>query len=200
MKSTIIALLIASSCIARAESDLEKRVTRLEQEVAALKAALEPTMKRVSLEQVVEERRTQAKERMREDLKVYSRDQLREIESLYQVANKQWRSEAGKESLKKLIANYKQANRTGCALLYLGQMSEGDQRETYLKQAIEGFSDCFYGDGVQVGAYARYQLAHHYKNAGETEKAKDFFDQVTKTFPGAIDHKGRLLSTLIERQ
>ena len=42
---------------------------------------------------------------MQKDSSVYSNEERREIESLYQVANKQWRSQEGKDSLKKLIEN-----------------------------------------------------------------------------------------------
>jgi len=83
-------------------------------------------------------------------------------------------------------------------LLYLGQMSNGQEREDYLKEAIEDFSDCFYGNGVQVGAYARYYLAHHYRKSGETSKAEKLFTELKEEYPDAIDHKGQLLSALIE--
>ena len=135
---------------------------------------------------------------MRKDSEIYSRDELKEIENLYQVANKQWRTEEGKDSLKKLINKYDKANRTGCALLYLGQMSKGEEREEYLKQTIADFSDCYYGDGVQVGAYARYYLAYHYKESGNTKKAAELFDEIGELYPNAIDHKAKLLSALIE--
>lgn len=143
-----------------------------------------------------EEQKT--KERMRKDLESYSQDELREIETLYQVANKQWRSEEGKESLRKLISKYSAANRTGCALLYLGQMSTGDEQINYLKQAIENFSDCFYGDGVQVGAYARFVLWYRYRNDGEQEKAEKLAEEIKTDYPDAIDHRGRNIVALLE--
>ena len=130
---------------------------------------------------------------MRKDYEIYSQDELREIETLYQVANKQWRTEEGKDSLKKLISKYDKANRTGCALLYLGQMSKGTEREAYLQQAIADFSDCFYGDGVQVGAYARYYLAYYYKESGDEKTSAELFVEITEKYPDAIDHKGNLL-------
>jgi tetratricopeptide (TPR) repeat protein len=201
MKRTITAIVVATvacSCIAHADSKLEKRVAELEKEVAELKTALAPVMEKAKAEQMVTQQRNKAKKRMRKDSEVYSRDDLREIESLYQVANKQWKSQEGKDSLKKLINKYDKANRTGCALLYLGQMSKGEEREEYLKQAIEDFSDCFYGNGVQVGAYARYYLAYHYKESGKEKKAAELFEEIGELYPSAINHKGKLLSTLIE--
>ncbi|MBT8046336.1 MAG: hypothetical protein KJN67_04135, partial [Pontiella sp.] len=185
--------------IAHADPKLEKRVADLEKEVAELKAALAPVMEKAKAEQIVAQQRNEARTRMRMDSEVYSRDELKEIESLYQVANKQWKTEEGKESLKKLISKYHKANRTGCALLYLGQMSKGEEREDYLKQAIEDFSDCFYGNGVQVGAYARYYLAYHYRESGEKKKAAGLFKELGELYPNAINHKGKLLSTLIEK-
>jgi tetratricopeptide (TPR) repeat protein len=92
-----------------------------------------------------------------------------------------------------MISKYDKANRTGCALLYIGQMTKGEERERYLKQAIDGFSDCFYGDGVQVGAYARYYLAYYYKELGDTAKAKALFDEIRKDYPNSITHSGKPL-------
>lgn len=192
-------MVLAGSVMAHANPNLEKRVAELEKEVAELKATLAPIMAEAKAKETAAQQRTKAKERMRKDSEIYSKEELREIEGLYQVANRQWRTQEGKDSLKVLIKNYDKANRTGCALLYLGQMSKGEEREEYLKQAIKDFSDCFYGNGVQVGAYARYYLAYHYKDSGEQEKADQLFAELEKQYPNAIDHKGRVLSDLIKK-
>ena len=198
MKKIIMAIVVASTCIAHADPKLEKRVAELEKEVAKLKTALAPVIEKAKAEQIVTEQRNEAKKRMRKDSEIYSRDEITEIESLYQVANKQWKSQEGKDSLQELIKKYDKANRTGCALLYLGQMSKGEEREDYLKQAIADFSDCFYGDGVLVGAYARYYLAYHYKELGKEKKSTELFEEIGEMYPNAINHKGKQLSALIE--
>lgn len=195
--TAILIATVASACIVHADPKLEKRVAVLENEVAELKAALTPVLAKAKAEQIVTQQRTQARERMRRDSEFYSRDELKEIETLYQVANKQWNTEEGKDSLKELISQYDKANRTGCALLYLGQMSKGEERESYLKQAIEDFSNCFYGDGVQVGAYARYYLAYYYKELGEEKQSTELFKEIREKYPNAINHKGKLLSAMI---
>jgi tetratricopeptide (TPR) repeat protein len=203
MNKKIIPLLFAATLMGSfstfADVSLKERVAALEAEVAELKEALAPIMEKERANQIVTQQRAHAKERMRKDSEFYSRDELREIETLYQVANKQWRTEEGKESLEELINKYDKANRTGCALLYLGQMSKGEERIDYLEQAIAGFSDCFYGDGVQVGAYARFYLASYYKKSGEAEKASELFSEICEKYPSAIDHKGNLLSKLLKK-
>ena len=178
---------------------LEDKVEALEKRIAAIEAATSPVVEKINVEQKVSEQRLKARERMRLDLTVYSAGELREIESLYQVANQKWKSQQGKDSLKLLIEKYDKANRTGCALLYLGQMSTGDERENYLLEAIDDFSDCYYGDGVQVGAYARYFLAYHYKEVGEKEKEELMLKELKSEFPDAISHKGKMLSELIKQ-
>ncbi len=198
MKRIIIAVVFAGSLTVHANPALEQRVEALEKEVTELKAALAPVMAEAKAKEIAEQQLMKAKERMRKDFEIYSQDELMEIESLYQVANKQWNSQEGKDSLKELVGKYDKANRTGCALLYLAQMSQGEQREEYLKQAIGNFSDCYYGDGVQVGAFARYYLAHHYKEAGENSKAEVLFAELKTQYPDAIDHKGKLLQDLIK--
>jgi hypothetical protein len=102
------------------------------------------------------------RERFEQDRQTYTPEQLKEIEALYQTANKQWQSPEAKSALKVLIEKYPKANRTGCAILYLGQMTSGQEQENYLKKAIEKYGNCFYGNGVQVGAYARLYLADYY--------------------------------------
>lgn len=197
MKRIIIAIIAAGTLTAHANPTLEKRVAELEKEVAELKEALAPVMEKAEAEQITAQQRAEAKKRMRKDTQIYSKPELREIERLYQVANEHWKTEEGKDSLKELVEKYDKANRTGCALLYLGQMSQGEEREEYLKEAIEDFSDCYYGDGVQVGPYARYHLAYHYRRSGKENEAADLFEEIGELYPHAIDHRGALLSALI---
>ncbi|MFO7936514.1 MAG: hypothetical protein R6V06_02785 [Kiritimatiellia bacterium] len=129
---------------------LEKRIAALEQRLAALEGKTAPVVEQLNAQEMKDDQRKKARHRMRKDLEVYSREKLREIESLYQVANKNWKSDKpkAKASLEKMLEKYERANRTGCALMYLGQMTQGEEREKYLKKAIEGYSDCYYGDGV----------------------------------------------------
>ena len=137
--------------------------------------------------------------RLEQDRKTYTQQELKEIESLYQIANSQWNSPEAQESLKKLVDKYAKANRTSCALLYLGQMASGEEKEKYLKKAIDEFSDCWYGDGVQVGAYARFYLANYYQDSGKKTEAAALFNEIRKNYPDAVDHKGRLLADLIPK-
>jgi hypothetical protein len=200
MKTFSLAALLAiltGAAWAASNSELEERIEALEERVAQLEQLVKPVAEEIDKEQIAAQQRQKARARMRKDLDVYSRDELREIEDLYQVANKQWRSEEGKESLKQLVAKYDKANRTGCALLYLGRMSKGDEQIEYLQQAIDGFSDCFYGDGVQVGAYARWCLAWRYKEDGEQAKARALLDEIKTQYPDAINHRGTLLREMM---
>jgi hypothetical protein len=62
-----------------------------------------------------------------------------------------------------MIKKYPDINRTGCAMLYVAQKSQGDARTEYLQSCIEKFNDCFYADDVHVGVYARFLLAANRK-------------------------------------
>ncbi len=202
MMSAFISL--ACTGFAQSQIDLKKRIDLLEERIARLEAACEKQECRqaavATKEQIVENERALAKARMRKDLDVYSSEDLSKIEHLYQVASKGWDSEAGKKSLEELIAKYDKANRTGCAVQYLGQMTQGDERVHYLNKAIESYSDCRYGNGVQVGAYARFWLAWQYKKDGNENKAKKLFAEIAKMYPNAIDHRGNLLSDVIAKE
>ena len=134
-----------------------------------------------------------AKQRMRKDLQKHTPDQLKEAEALYQVANKNWRTPEAKQSLEQMVAKFPNVNRTGCAVLYLAQYSRGEEQERLLKEAIEKYGDCFYGNGVQVGAYARLLLGGYYQQNGKEDLAKQQFDELRTKFPDAIGHRGESL-------
>lgn len=178
---------------------LESRVKQLEDRVAQL----EGSASKADAGTAVDSRRANLRElfvaRIEQDRSTYSDDELREIERLYQIANREWNSPEAKESLKTLIGKYSKANRTGCAVLYLGQMSSGEEKENYLKRAIAEFGDCRYGNGVQVGAYARFHLAHYYQKTGKADEAAALFKEIREQFPDAVDHKGRLLADIMPK-
>jgi beta-lactamase regulating signal transducer with metallopeptidase domain len=169
-------------------AELEKRLSTAEQTQG----------KERQLERLREENKQKARKRAAEDSRHYKREELQEIESLYQVANKNWRTDEARESLKKLLAKYDKANRTGCATLYMGQLSEGAERREYLTRAVEKFSDCFYFDGCQVGGYGRYVLAITLWQEGAKDKARELLDEITKNYKGSIDHRGRPMVDLVE--
>ena len=191
----LITLTLAFASVNAKESDavkkLSDRIDVLEKRVAELEAKLETAEKNKKLTR--DELVSKARGRMRKDADVYTKDELRDIETQYQIANKKFGTKEARDALKKLVTTYKKANRTGCALLYLGQMSKGEDRKKYFKQAIDGFSDCCYGNGVQVGAYARWYLAHYYKGIGKKDDAKRLFDEIKTLYPSAINHRGRYL-------
>lgn len=178
-------------------AELRTQIQELQQEMAALKEMIRPLVEEKLLQQQHERNQQKARERLQKDLEKYTQEQLSEIETLYQVANRNWRTQEAQDSLKKLISQYTEANRTGCAVLYLGQMTEGEESINYLKTAIQDFSDCFYGDGVQVGAYARYVLAYRYNAAEQYQEAKELLDKIEEKYPEATDHQGRPLKNVI---
>jgi TolA-binding protein len=194
----VLAILGTSSAtICRADeiAELKVRVMALEKRCAELEVGLRALQAQARPEERVAAKRADARQRMRRDVELYTPEQLREIESLYQVANQKWQSEAARKSLRTLVEKYPKANRTGCALLYLGQMTHDDEQIAYLKQVIADHGDCFYGDGVQVGAYARFVLAQVYLKGAKPEKAKSLLDEIRSNYADAIDHEGHSLPT-----
>ena len=179
--------------------ELADKVRKLEERVDQLEKIVHVKKEDAQANTQTADRRERVRKRFEQDRATYSIEELREIEKLYQIANDKWDSPEAKDSLKKLIEKYAKANRTGCALLYLGQMSSGEEREKYLKQAIDSFSDCYYGNGVQVGAYARFYLAIYYQEIGKKNEASAHFDEIRKNYPDAINHKGRPLADIMPK-
>lgn len=194
---TIIMVSLAATGFAESEAELKARVAELEKQVAELQARTGDSPATAEPAPDPSARRDRFRERMSRDRETYTREQLQEIESLYQIANRDWNSAPARASLEKLTREYPKANRTGCALLYLGQMASGDDKERYLRQAIDGYGDCLYGNGVQVGAYARFHLAMYYLRDGKKNKAEALFEEIRRDYPDAIDHRGNQLADIM---
>ena len=182
----------------RRELEAERAKRKLEaKRVAELEALILPTREKLEADTHRTRLRRRFEERVQRDGDTYSTEQLEEISRLYQIANKRWNTPEARESLTKLVSKYHKANRSGCALLYLGQMSKGREKERHLRRAIQKHGDCMYGDGVQVGAYARFHLATYYRQVGKGREAQRLFKKIRSDFPDAIDHKGRLLADMM---
>jgi hypothetical protein len=135
--------------------------------------------------------RATAKARMAREKDVYSGKDLSEIEKLYQSGN--WNTAEGRKLLQKLVDEYPKSNRAGCAMLYLARKASGKERETLLLRAISDYDDSWYGDGTQVGPYARTLLALTYAHDGRKDEARKLAEQVATQTPDAVEHTGSSL-------
>jgi tetratricopeptide (TPR) repeat protein len=156
-----------------------------------------PTPPATAAPVTIEALRARAQERMRGDQAFYTREQFQDIETLYQAANRDLRAPDAKQKLVALVDKYPDANRSGCAILYLAQLSQGEEAEKYLKQAIEKHENAWYGNGTQVGAFARFQLARLYWQASKQNAARSLAQEIRTKFPDAVDHNGRTLVDLL---
>jgi hypothetical protein len=177
-------------------AQLEKKVADLEKKLGggnAVAAAPQPTGQAPA--KVFQSLQEKARARSMADRKTYSAEQLQEAESLYQPSNDRSRrgSPEVRASLEKLIAKFPKSNRTGCATLYLAQWASGEEREKLFKDAIEKYGDCYYLNGVQVGPYARFQLANYYDQTNQPDRAHEQREAIKKDTPDAVDHGGMLL-------
>ncbi len=157
-----------------------------------------PPVPKSAPEASLDELRTTAQVRMRRDLETFTREQLREIEQLYQSANKNLRAPESRGRLQELIDKYPASNRAGCAALYLAQMSAEGDRETLLREAIAHHADAWYGDGAQVGPLARAYLASFYKNQNRHDEAVAMARSIAAGTPDAVDHQGRRIVDVLK--
>lgn len=134
-----------------------------------------------------------AQKRMQKDLEYFSREDIVEINALYDDIMKNYQGGGGRKSLKDILKKYPQSNRTGCVMLFIAELSSGKKREEALFRVIKEFSDCWYSDGVQTGVYARYLLGLYYLDKKQNQKADILFNQIRIAFPDAVDHSGDLL-------
>ena len=113
MRNLIIAgmlmsgMVASSPLLAQTSSDevaqLKQRVAQLEKQVQEMSQIIEP----LKAQQAAEGRRKAFRDRfekkMAQDQAKYTREQLREAEQLYQVANQNWGSAEANESLQNMI-------------------------------------------------------------------------------------------------
>jgi hypothetical protein len=178
-------------------AQLEARVAQLEKQVQEISRFLEPLKgqqdtiitRRKALQDTMEKRFAQ-------DRTKYNQDQLFDAEKLFGVVSAKGGTPEAKESLDKLIKDYPDCNRTGCAMLYTAQRAQGEERVKLLNECADKYSDCIYGDAVQVGAFARYILAREYIAKGDEAKADALAAEIKRNFSGAVDHSGNLLLDL----
>jgi len=175
-----------SELILKKLNDMEIRLERIEKMILPFEDKLKAESRRQTY-------RTNFNNRNKKDSENFSKEDSKKIEKLYQVANKDWRSDAAKKNIEELIDKYPGHNRTGCSILYLAQWKDGDEAKKYLKIAIEKYNDSFYGDGVQVGAYAKFLLAKLLMSENQKDEAANLFEDLRTNYKDAIDHKGNLL-------
>ena len=157
--------------------DLEKRVADLEQQIKA-KSRLELLRERAV---------GRAHERVRAEEQRFSAEQLREIERLYQEAKKAGTGEELVREFQPLLDRFPSANRTGCAVLLMARVSQGEARKALLTRAIQHHGDACFLDGTNVGGVARLMLAQDAEAAGRTADALRWKDEIEKSFPHELD-------------
>ena len=69
-----------------------------------------------------------------------------------------------------------------------------EAKEKMLVEVIENHSDCYFSDGVSVGAFSRLYLALHFRSINKIEQSLLLIDEIKLSYPYAIDHDGRTLS------
>ena len=134
--------------------------------------------------------------RAKADVDEYGRDGVRAIEMAYRAYSRS--KDVDNEHLRTLIEKYPKANRTGCAVMYAGQRAQGSDDGKWFRLAMEKYADCMYGDGVQVGAYARLYLAGYLESKGKKDEAKKLRDEILKLYPDARTHRGRKMSEFLD--
>ena len=75
----------------------------------------------------------------------------------------------------------------------MAEKTDGSEKSKLLQSAIDHHSDCMFGDGVQVGAWARYLLGSYYKENDDAVRAALLFAEIKKDYPLSIDHDGEPL-------
>jgi beta-lactamase regulating signal transducer with metallopeptidase domain len=197
-------VLVSAGCNVTGEKDtpevkqLKAQVAALEKRMSEMEKSLLPA--KTQLEQQARQRAYRERfDRRRElDRKKYTDEQLTEAEKIYQAGDSKWGSPECIEILKQMLEKYPDINRSGCALLDIAVNTTGPESEKYLKDCIQKYDDCYYGDGVQIGAFARFYLADYYSKTGENEKAEALRKEIKDNYSDSIDHHGQLLINLIK--
>jgi beta-lactamase regulating signal transducer with metallopeptidase domain len=193
-------VLISAGCGVDSNQEVEQLKAKnaaLEKKISELEKLLQPMQAQSEQQERQRAYRERFDRRIELDRKKYTDEQLTEEEKLYAAAEKKLGSPESIESVNQMLQKFPGANRTGCLLLQLAQTTPGPESEKYFKDCIEKYSDCYFGDGVQVGPFARFWLADYYGKTKEIEKAEALYKEIKDNYSDAIDHNGQFLITLI---
>jgi TolA-binding protein len=195
--------------IADFEADLTTRLPVLAPESTATTATTAPAAQAAPAKTedpnwpTLEALRARAQERMQRDRAAFTAAQLRDIETLYQSASRNLKAPQAQHLLQQVIEKYPRSNRAGCAMSYLAMLSAGAgkeaDKEKYLLDAIKNHDDAWFGDGAQVGALSRAELAFLYARTGRLAEARKLAAEIDERYPGAVDHAGRRLAQSLQR-
>ena len=138
-----------------------------------------------------------ARARIARDAMFYSREERIEIDKLY----KSWKTKKGKERQAvaiTMLRRFPKANPTGCVQYLLALDSARQKRIRLLKQVIQNHNDCWFVNGMQVGAMARYHLINILMETGKQEESEKYREELKTSFPDAIDGTGKRISELLK--
>ncbi|MFL2859145.1 MAG: hypothetical protein ACJ0BW_00195 [Pontiellaceae bacterium] len=172
--------------------NLELRVKQLEKQINIL---LEKEIE----DDAAKNERSKALYRILRDGEVYSREELREAERIFRFISNSSTDVSVEKELSILREKYPAANQTGCALITWALNQKEESKITALNEVITNHSDCYFSDGVNVGAFARLYLALHLRSINEIDNSLLLINEIKSSYPYAIDHKGiRLIEHLEE--
>jgi TolA-binding protein len=106
---------------------VEDRLNELEKKVAVLEQAMKPTLRAWKRGSVSLRSARKPGTGGRGQQSVFSR-RYEIIETLYVAAAQNLKTPSAIENLKILISKYPKSNRSGCAALYLGQVTNDDEQ------------------------------------------------------------------------
>ncbi len=183
-------------------AELEKRLDEMQNAPQQQSASRQLTPEQQKGQERMQSYRGRFGQRYGLDVRTHSQAKVAEVENAYQATQGNFGSPECIEAHKKFIKKYPGFNRTGCALSELARMSEitSPETEQYYKECIQKYDDCYWGDGVQVGPFARFFLANCYKNTGQNDKAEALYTEIKDNYPDSIDHSGQLLVDLMNKQ
>lgn len=171
----------------------EQQIRALKKQIRELESVAEPVRKRYAPDSIVRMNMALARARANDDRKIFTKAEQAEIDREYREA-----VSGTVDELREFVERYPGSNLTGCAFLLLARKETTHaEKERLLLEAIENYNDCYYRNGIQVGPYARFFLAHIYMAQRRYEKAKQLLETVRTEYPEAIAHKRTLLKIII---
>lgn len=173
----------------------QDRIRELESRVAELEKELQGKTRRSALR---ENAQAAARERAARDAVAFTKDELHEMEVIYQQAKKQPAFDQVAAAMQPLFERFAGSNRAGCAALYIGRGLAGTDRQRWLEYAIANASDCLFLDGTSVGGLGRVLLAADHAAAGNTPEAARLLAEVRAGFADGIDFDGVPLTDLAD--
>lgn len=188
-------------------SDLNRKVSLIEEELGPARDQLARLEKQEADKHRRKERLRDNRHRFRqreEEERLSAPESFAGAGDLYRDGLEEMRAEGGVHKLSRLVEQFPETNRAGCAAIQLAKeymrKKDWESAEHYLEFASENGAEAFFKDGVAVEPQALFYQGILESKRGNHDAAREIWDTLMAAHPDAMTHSGVPLEEVVESE